>query len=767
YLKVFGNSSEEYEKELEERLFPLDEVELSKRVKKNAEKQNKLTLIELSKILEIPEDALARTRESSPEVLSTPEYWINWYRRTLASSAEAKRANRDFRPVDKENRVIQEKQSSTASDGNDSDGGKVAKLGSYPNRLSKDQLNSMLVDETTVADNIVVSLEEDEPVAGVGLPRNDFYSEDLLRPWLPWVRKTVYSVVKGELGEILCLSCQARNTPYGKVEKVQENSEELADVRIKSRIEEKLSVFPFEMDALLRERLVREVVSLYDQEAPLIKFKLIERRSCCDSCRPVKNRSNKGRSSKRVSFKCSSLYSGRSEALGSYYSRSNESDGLFQYVYVVTACRYLCSNESDGLFQYVYVVTDSTRRKTKTGLVEVPQPAEVISSQTLVVPEGKRVIGSVGGIEAVSTGYIDCVPMDMLIDSGAVASLVDYRVLKKVGLSELSLKPYSMNLNGVSGKPLDIRGVVELPIRLGTLELVLPFVVAKRLHVDVILGTDTLKAFRAVIDLEADTVMLKSTGEVFPIGSPRVEEMHISRINSTIRIRPGGQVLVVAEVLGETDEASTVLVEGWPELDCTVQVARTLCTVHSKTVVVEVCNSSTEAVVIKKDSEKKAVYDNLRGVYSTTKAGRSVSSVDESTPTVGKELHQGLDVDFSDSTLGDEQKRLFKEVLESFTDLFVETSLKPGRTDFLEFSIDTGDHPPIKQRPYRVSKAEGDVMEAEIQQYLDKNVIRIYKSLGQSCLDDKETRWWDSFLHRLQEIECGNYQGLLSYATHR
>ncbi|POM77771.1 Hypothetical protein PHPALM_4789 [Phytophthora palmivora] len=266
-----------------------------------------------------------------------------------------------------------------------------------------------------------------------------------------------------------------------------------------------------------------------------------------------------------------------------------------------------------------------------------------------------------------------------------------------------------MNLNGVSGKPLDIRGVVELPIRLGTLELVLPFVVAKRLHVDVILGTDTLKAFRAVIDLDADTVLLKSTGEVFPIGSPRVEEMHTSRINSTIRIRPGGQVLVVAEVQGETDEASTVLVEGWPELDTTVQVARTLCSVHSKNVVVEVCNSSTEEVVIKK--EKKAVYDNFSGVYSTTKAGRLASSVDESMPTVGKELHQGLDVNFS---LGDEQKRLFKEVLESFTDLFVETSLKPGRTDLLEFSIDAGDHPPIKQRPYRVSKAEGGVMEAEI-----------------------------------------------------
>ncbi|KAE9345174.1 hypothetical protein PF008_g8894 [Phytophthora fragariae] len=58
-----GFELEEYDKELEERLFPLDE----------------------------------RTREASPGELSTPEYWLDWYKKTLAASAEAKRANRDFR----------------------------------------------------------------------------------------------------------------------------------------------------------------------------------------------------------------------------------------------------------------------------------------------------------------------------------------------------------------------------------------------------------------------------------------------------------------------------------------------------------------------------------------------------------------------------------------------------------------------------------------------------------------------------------------------
>ncbi|KAE8909759.1 hypothetical protein PF007_g5974 [Phytophthora fragariae] len=83
-----------------------------------------------------------------------------------------------------------------------------------------------------------------------------------------------------------------------------------------------------------------------------------------------------------------------------------------------------------------------------------------------------------------------------------------------------------------------------------------------------------------------------------------------------------------------------------------------------------------------------------------------------------------LDVDFTDSKLGEEQRVLMADLLGAFRDMFVETSLKPGRTDLLEFSIDTGTQAPIKQRPYRVSLAEGDVMEAEIQQYQELDLIR-------------------------------------------
>ncbi|KAE8895703.1 hypothetical protein PF005_g2733 [Phytophthora fragariae] len=103
-----------------------------------------------------------------------------------------------------------------------------------------------------------------------------------------------------------------------------------------------------------------------------------------------------------------------------------------------------------------------------------------------------------------------------------------------------------------------------------------------------------------MIDLEENTLTLKGTGEVFPLGTPRVEEMHSTRISSTVCLRPGGQALVVTDVQGKAPEDATVQIEGLQEVDATVRVARTLYTVHDGKVLVEVCNASAEEVTIRK-----------------------------------------------------------------------------------------------------------------------------------------------------------------------
>ncbi|KAG3022249.1 hypothetical protein PC121_g6544 [Phytophthora cactorum] len=88
---------EEYDKELEERLIPLDEVELARRMKKSAEAGREHSLEEISSYLGIPVDVLERTSEPVAGELVSPEYWLEWFNEMLDNWAEAKRANPDFR----------------------------------------------------------------------------------------------------------------------------------------------------------------------------------------------------------------------------------------------------------------------------------------------------------------------------------------------------------------------------------------------------------------------------------------------------------------------------------------------------------------------------------------------------------------------------------------------------------------------------------------------------------------------------------------------
>ncbi|KAE9015944.1 hypothetical protein PR001_g14773 [Phytophthora rubi] len=226
-----------------------------------------------------------------------------------------------------------------------------------------------------------------------------------------------------------------------------------------------------------------------------------------------------------------------------------------------------------------------------------------------------------------------------------------------------------------------------------------------KLCIDVILGTDALEAFRAVVGVA---------------------------VNVT---RPDGQALVVTDVQGEIAEDVTVLVKGLVDFDAAVRVARSLCTVHEKKVIVEVCNPSTEEMIIKKGTPLAAILVVPESIFmaaaqsfpaeeaesaslaenaSSKRESDWIHAVIDASPTaegassehmseLDKVLETEPKVDISDSKLGGEKKELFTGLLDSFRDLFVETSLKPGRTDLLEFSIDTGDSAPIKQRPDRVS----------------------------------------------------------------
>ncbi|KAL3658585.1 hypothetical protein V7S43_016469 [Phytophthora oleae] len=172
-----GEEKEEFEKEPEERLFPLDEVELKRHVKVNEEQKKELSLAELSCILNVPE---ARTRESSPGELSTPEYWREWYASTLAASEAAKRNFSEIPPA--EGAVASAlRKSEGDSDERDVGGGKKLHQRSHKRekaRAKKFAAREAPVDTTVVQANVGVPLTNEELFAEVPKPLSSIPERD-------------------------------------------------------------------------------------------------------------------------------------------------------------------------------------------------------------------------------------------------------------------------------------------------------------------------------------------------------------------------------------------------------------------------------------------------------------------------------------------------------------------------------------------------------------------------------------------------------------
>lgn len=687
---------EEYDKELEDRLYPLDEVELKRRMQENATRLKPLSLAEMSKALGITEDSLARTMDTSLGESAQPEYWLKWFDETLSHSDEAKRANRDFRTplVSAVTKPRERPKGSTR--GNVTTGHRVGK--------GEDLTRDLVLNYAT--------------------------KERLGKHWRTVARRMAYK-----------LTCDSAGVSWSKE---IETPGAVADVPPER---DKNSVSEFPLDEALR--LAREVGLVAGTRLHALVMKLTERTYTRDAWRIVRKRGERAREKspihvsekackklavptlqgKRVHFEDSRTCLGDTEA----GVQENEESAVERDV--------VTSNDQ------LYPATEPSRSRGLVGPLEVSdedvKAAKVRQSERVICSVRAE---SVDGVEAVSSGYLDDYPVELLVDSGAVASLVDRNVLKLLGRAEEPLRPCSDNLNSVTGSPLRLKGVIDLRVRLGSQERLFPFVVAEGLHTHTILGTNVLKAFRAVVDMDEGIMTLKDTGETFCLGMEHVEKVYSAATLRTVQLGPGGQALVVTTVPEGVEDGTTVLVEEAKLSSPSVRAARSVCTVTGGRVLVELCNASTEEVSILKDTlvayvteVPESAFRMGKGVSRNVPDGdvdQVIGAVDnqvrpehrpDDMTELEKELkkdEQELHIDFSDSKLSPEQQELLAAELNKFRDLFVETSKKPGRTDLLEFSIDTGDAVSFKLPPYRVSKAEGDVMEAEIQQYLDLGIIR-------------------------------------------
>ena len=84
--------------------------------------------------------------------------------------------------------------------------------------------------------------------------------------------------------------------------------------------------------------------------------------------------------------------------------------------------------------------------------------------------------------------------------------------------------------------------------------------------------------------------------------------------------------------------------------------------------------------------------------------------------------HITFDLSLTSLALSEQEQLL--NLLAQYQDVFAPTASHLGRTGEVQHTIDTGDAPPIRLRPYRTSPSQRDEIDKQINDMLSQNVIQ-------------------------------------------
>lgn len=122
------------------------------------------------------------------------------------------------------------------------------------------------------------------------------------------------------------------------------------------------------------------------------------------------------------------------------------------------------------------------------------------------------------------------------------------------------------------------------------------------------------------------------------------------------------------------------------------------------------------------------------GTFIPAAGSMSVIDIDEASgaPIPPQGDDETVPLDLTSSTLDFDQLTQLKALIAEYHDIF---ALKPeelGRTGLVQHRIDTGDHPPVRQRPYHVSNTQRGIIEEHMDDMLNKGIIQPSTSLWAS-----------------------------------
>ena len=318
-----------------------------------------------------------------------------------------------------------------------------------------------------------------------------------------------------------------------------------------------------------------------------------------------------------------------------------------------------------------------------------------------------------------------------LVDTGASCSCMSEETHILHGSPPLKLL-CNINVRSASGTNLEPIGITTCTFKLGQQDYTQNFIVCRRLTRNIILGRDFLKDNRLHMGWSKGGKFQVHAGREILVEAITTEQHLVVTMKRNITIPP--RTLVVAEMQatipdmeGSTyyDFHPTSRYEGQGINLISIPIAYHTQMVGHQILLQLLINLEEQPIKVEQGTTMGHLLDvkDTAGCIETPTVNDSVCNMEmteENTDFLKEVIHDpnpeekhfitspaDIDThrenDLKDANVTKQEKRNFDDLCQEFDDVFSKSSTDIGRTPLLTMDIDTGDHPPITQRPYSLA----------------------------------------------------------------
>ncbi|CAC5386872.1 unnamed protein product [Mytilus coruscus] len=313
-----------------------------------------------------------------------------------------------------------------------------------------------------------------------------------------------------------------------------------------------------------------------------------------------------------------------------------------------------------------------------------------------------------------------------LVDTGANVTILSKKFIDEINPSLLpKINPVNINLITATGDSAPFIGQVDVEICLGD-HIYYHNVLVADISNEGIIGMDFLVTHDCDVLLSQNKLKIK--GEIIQCFhyASSAKSCYRVAIQETVNVPPNSEMIVSGESNEPIFRGLAGLIEPNEKFmeKNGLLVARSIvhpemyniplriinmnnepCTLYKGTIIAT-CNKINE-----EDIQTFEFVNNVAGGQATINKGRQLPDY----------LHEVFES--SEVNLDKDQSEKFKDLLMEYSNIFSKSSEDIGLTDLVEHTINTGNHPPVRQRPRRIPLARMKDPEAEIQKMVQQDII--------------------------------------------